>query len=342
VQLAVNTKLLLKLPIYDEYELSSVDTLTSKVYPIKGGSNKLNYQLIKEIINSRIKEIRSMKYNLNDYSINILHQKLEGLGYDKQIIKGYVYYSFPRTIVEKLIIYPKKEGYSFKELIKQSNEMASKHHKDSYEALLDLLVKLHDGVDLEKVSYASSLEISESKWRRSSNTEGLVGGLKRLSRTNHASFTDDRVSVTKVRNNYLIGHYTAADLSILRDFEEMKENFDIVNKSFVTLSKPICVDNVNVYIRDTMLLAPPGKASLGAIGSLYGDDFNKVDLTNDQIENMDVLLKENKKLFDDYAIKDALIALVHGTYMEDFNFKIGGLGVPITLSGLSSKTLKRN
>lgn len=51
---------------------------------------------------------------------------------------------------------------------------------------------------------------------------------------------------------------------------------------------------------------------------------------------MDVLLRENKMLFEKYALQDAIIPLVHGNFMEDFNFTLKKLGIPITLSSLEN------
>lgn len=162
-----------------------------------------------------------------------------------------------------------------------------------------------------------------------------------MTRSYLSSFTVDKVSVTKIRNNYFIAHLTNADLSMMNDFETFKEELDIVNKSFVTLGKPVVIQNTNVVIRDTMLLAPAGKKSLEAIGLLYaqdyGQDYEKLKLTNEQKANMDLLLKKDKSLFDTYALKDAIIPLIHANYMEDFNFdKCKEIGVPITLSSLGS------
>jgi hypothetical protein len=82
---------------------------------------------------------------------------------------------------------------------------------------------------------------------------------------------------------------------MLSDFNTFKDNLTILNKTFLTLGKPMNVNNSNIIIRDTMSLAPSGKRSLEAIGSLY--DINKINLTKEQKENMDILLLENKELF---------------------------------------------
>ena len=57
---------------------------------------------------------------------------------------------------------------------------------------------------------------------------------------------------------------------------------------------------------------------------------------------MDKLLADDKDLFSEYALKDAVITLVHSNHMEDFNFRLNEIGVPITLSSLGTKFVKRS
>ncbi|HEX8277116.1 MAG TPA: hypothetical protein VF540_00415, partial [Segetibacter sp.] len=45
-------------------------------------------------------------------------------------------------------------------------------------------------------------------------------GIKGYTRTNMNSFSGDFVSVSKIRNIYLIAHLTNADLSMMSDFEK--------------------------------------------------------------------------------------------------------------------------
>ena len=53
-----------------------------------------------------------------------------------------------------------------------------------------------------------------------------------------------------------------------------------MNKSFFTISRPLWFDTANVYVRDTILLAPAGLSSLHAIGKLYSNegDYNKIEV----------------------------------------------------------------
>lgn len=125
---------------------------------------------------------------------------------------------------------------------------------------------------------------------------------------------------------------------MLNNFNDFKENLTIVNKNLITLEKPLKIDNSEVIIRDTMLLAPAGNRSLESVGKLYS--IEKIPLTKEQINNMDVLIEENKSLFERYALQDALITLVHANHMEDFNFSLKKLGIPIILSSLGVNYVK--
>jgi len=56
---------------------------------------------------------------------------------------------------------------------------------------------------------------------------------------------------------------------MLSDFGDFKQLLSIVNKSFVTVNKPLKIYESRVFIRDTILLAPTGMGSLDQIGSIY-------------------------------------------------------------------------
>lgn len=71
---------------------------------------------------------------------------------------------------------------------------------------------------------------------------------------------------------------------------------------------------------------------------LYG--FEKMKLTKEEITNMDVLLATDKNRFTNYAVRDAVIPLIHGNFMEHFNFQLNEIGIPITLSSLGFKYVK--
>jgi hypothetical protein len=121
---------------------------------------------------------------------------------------------------------------------------------------------------------------------------------------------------------------------MLKDFDEIKHHLDIVHKNFVTIGKGLQFEDIKTYIRDTSLLAPMGQKSLEKVGDIYGEEFRKVKIPDNYKRKMSKLLKEDKDLFQSYAIQDSLITLKHANSMEDFNISLNKTGVPLTLSSL--------
>jgi hypothetical protein len=123
---------------------------------------------------------------------------------------------------------------------------------------------------------------------------------------------------------------------MLEDFPLFKSELNIVGKSFVTLGKPLKIEGVNLYIRDTSLLAPSNSKSLASIGKLYESEggFRKIVIPQAYKDKMSDFLMNDKSGFEEYARIDAIIALKHSLAMEKFNFSIKQLGVPITISAL--------
>jgi hypothetical protein len=103
----------------------------------------------------------------------------------------------------------------------------------------------------------------------------------------------------------------------------------------VTLKGPIDYHDSSVILRDTLLLAPGGAKSLSKIGEIY--KLNKIELTEEEISNMGDLLEKYEIKFREYALRDSLITLTHAVWMETFNFSIGGIGIPLTLSSIGSR-----
>ena len=160
--------------------------------------------------------------------------------------------------------------------------------------------------------------------------------LKSLIRRRIELQDNSKQTITITRNNYLIGHYNAADLSMLSDFDSIKEKLSIVGKSFLTLGLPLKCQETNVYIRDTIKLAPNGKGRLEDLGELYkkDGDFGKRSIKKEYLEEMSKLLKEDKNTFIEYGVQDAKITLKHAVKMEEFNRSVKQLGIPTTLSSI--------
>lgn len=83
-----------------------------------------------------------------------------------------------------------------------------------------------------------------------------------------------------------------------------------------------------------VLLSPVGVVGLNGIGSIYGKEFEKIDIGKYRKDDMRTFLKNDKELFDKYALQDSLITLKHAIEMNDFFFTMGRIGVPLTLSGI--------
>lgn len=159
---------------------------------------------------------------------------------------------------------------------------------------------------------------------------------KAKSRTKLWFNDDSSMTISLIKNNYLIAHYNAADLSMLSDFDESKILLSVVGKSFLTLGLPIKRQECFLYVRDTKMLAPGGYGSLDKLGELYSEngDYSKRYLEKHYIEKMSKLLEDNKEKFIDYAMMDVKITAKHTQEMEKFNIGVKKLGVPSTLSSI--------
>lgn len=150
---------------------------------------------------------------------------------------------------------------------------------------------------------------------------------------------------------YLVAHFSLADLSTLERFVDIKALFDAIRRTYVTLNPKTALicriwdeqrhdHHVKVILRDTMLLAPNGKQSLAALGDLV--DCEKIELEDDEIENMDLLLVSNPERFRDYAERDPEICVRYAVKMLELNYSITGKAeVPPTLSGMGLSYLLR-
>jgi len=228
-----------------------------------------------------------------------------------------ILFTFPKTAPVTLLKYVNE--YNSTELIKDSEGLNDIEHS---KALLRFIQLLNDVAGVEK-------EISSKMYSSIENSAN-----KPTSRISYR-FGKSKLSITTNRILFICMHESPADLSILKDFETFKESLDIVGRSFVTRCRPLNFDycKSRVHIRDTTLIAPAGAKSLAGLGDIYGDDFKKIDIGNYR-GRMSSLLKDNKELFEKYAIRDSIITLKHATTMEEFNLTVGKIGVPLTISGI--------
>lgn len=116
---------------------------------------------------------------------------------------------------------------------------------------------------------------------------------------------------------YLVAHHCTAEMSILDDNDKpyVTEAISLVRKSPVTLLDPVSITlpgncEVDIFIRDTILIAPATHRSLKKLSTLLGDEGSmKESISSYYIENMDVYLKEYPERFERYALKDTEVTL---------------------------------
>ena len=109
-------------------------------------------------------------------------------------------------------------------------------------------------------------------------------------------------------NSLLISHFGVAEWAALQDRNKIASGLKSVRKVPVTF-KPLKVSvnfgsgnyaKVYITMRDTILLSPAGKQSLKDLASVT--THKKLELTPQQISNMDTLKKSDPTLYEAYAI----------------------------------------
>jgi len=144
VQMAINTKSLLKIPKYSEYELSTLNTLTGEVYKInKDLEQDFKYSIVEKSLNRSINEIRYLKFKENDASVFILKEGLKHFNYPFIEKDDAFIFSFNRSPIQPLIYYNNEDkGYSFNNMLNQSNIIGEPYLKEDFDRISDLLKKI--------------------------------------------------------------------------------------------------------------------------------------------------------------------------------------------------------
>lgn len=352
VQYAVQGRTMVKLPLYTVHDISYVHPLTNEISAFftpgdgeessnstknksKGKKPSLyawvnheekgekkyvqEYQMINTSLRKCVCLIRSTLLSsflsVNDNFINSL--KKEGWGSFVDVKKDQIVFVLPLSPHKHKIEYP-VNGYSLEDLLKGSNGLMEVSNKSHFDKVLQILFSL-DGL-IKPLRLNKWYEGSSDKIRTSTRLQFENGA---------------KITLSIVKNHYVCSHYNSADLSMLRDFDVIKPMLSIVNKSFVTVRKPLVLYGSKIYIRDTMLLAPAGKG-LDSIGGLYSldGDYTKIEVSDTDKAKMSGFLSRDKERFEQYAIRDAVIVLKHSVAMEEFNILVKQLGVPLTLSSL--------
>ena len=148
------------------------------------------------------------------------------------------------------------------------------------------------------------------------------------------------------RNVIVTAHFSRADLASFKDFLELKSQFDSLRKSYSTITRPYFtqyIDSSNnhhplrITLIDTMNITPGGKG-LAVLGEMYA--LPKITIPSGMIQQMNVLLKKNRKLFERYAIRDAEISALHLWEMLKFRHAhFNDTTPPTTLGSLAEQHL---
>ena len=378
--MAITSKLFIKIPNTPRYTISKLDVAKNTLYKLNTKSEIFNYAKVEGSIQWSIQQIKLLKYGNYEELMVVLNESLKlikGLKYYDR--EDHTLFSLPRSAIQPYITFNSsislkelveiasttsspcldRQRKLVIKLIKDicSRKLTLKNGKD--ELLEEIFWHYRDYVEIEDQNTDSDkiLPYKDCKIARVSKVwekgkgrgkrlkDSIVPDLlpdKQLSREFLQDLfqTGQKISVTTTHHYYLIAHLTQADLSMLSDFDEITEDLNIVNGSFVTLRDPIKICGKKLHIRDTMLLAPGGRKSLAQIGRLYGEAYNKITIGKEDLNDMRSFLRKDRERFILYAIRDALIYLIHSMWMEEFKFNIGGLGVPLSLSSIGRKYVK--
>lgn len=151
-----------------------------------------------------------------------------------------------------------------------------------------------------------------------------------------------KICLFKILNNFVIVYFISVDFSLMNDYDDFIKGLDIVYKSYVILKKFLQYEGCNIIVRDIMFLIFVVNKSLDVIGVMYGDNFRKIELFEGMIENMDVLLEQDRNIFINYVMRDVLIVFFYVNKIVDFYFRMEEIGLLIIFLGLFRKYVELN
>jgi hypothetical protein len=150
------------------------------------------------------------------------------------------------------------------------------------------------------------------------------------------------------REVYAAAYFTRGDLPSFRDFKDLYSQFDWVRRTFISMTSPYDTNyydanrnkhSLEVRLVDSKLLAPDTKG-LDGLGRMHG--LSTIALPAGMTNQMDVLLREDKPLYENYAIRRAETACLHAWMMIEFGKEEFDISRPaVTLGSLSTHHIKR-
>jgi hypothetical protein len=149
------------------------------------------------------------------------------------------------------------------------------------------------------------------------------------------SFKNIKTEVNSVRKTVAsLGDTYGVDLS-----EEMKKRID--DKPHTLYDKHRNKHILVISFYDSMLFAPAGYQSLEKLAKLVGEE--KINISQDRIENMSQFLEESKADYEAYGIQDAYIVYKFMVDVIDFQcVQQGHTYLPYTIGSIAIKSLKES
>jgi hypothetical protein len=155
---------------------------------------------------------------------------------------------------------------------------------------------------------------------------------------------------------YLAGHFTRADIPAFSDFKAQKNYLSSVRNTFLSIDQSIKINffknsdeiaELDLIIRDTMLLTPQASKSLKAIGDLVGVPKKQLDPDikkhKELIEKMDEVRRDHWEKYREYALEDATICVRYLEKIIELYEKVTEKKkVPVTLTSIGVDLLLKS
>jgi len=303
-------------------------------------------------VDSLISAVRAKRgYDKNDERLRALYKNIRSTGLPYYKSNGRVLFSYERSPTQTYFKTSDLEKLNLSEVMSIGLSLGSGFVDEREKEVISMLKENYlenivekgskESIDYDLDSNFTNLK-SMSKESFEQTELSSISSIAPSAKAERKIWGDleQRQRIIVKRNFHLIGHLTQADLCFLTDFESISKNVKIIGKNLVTLGKSkISHHGYKLILNDTMLLAPGGKKSLAAIGSVYG--YPKLSLSVRHVEKMSELLEENPTLFKEYALRDAVICLIHALSLEDAHFKLHKSTIPLTLSLLGGSNLSK-
>lgn len=201
VQLATNTQTYLKLPTNSPYTFSTLNTLTNETYSIEQGEG-FSYAIVEKSIQESINRIRLARFQDLDQGIEKLAEGLKKLDFINHFEKEDSYFfRFPKTPTKQFIKFIDDKGYTLEEMVNVSNLLADGDLQSSYLNVVTLLKQIFSDSDIDTSLFLNDTDYEVLGPDHLPENSIVPKNDKALTRKYIQTFSNDRISVTRIRNN---------------------------------------------------------------------------------------------------------------------------------------------